>query len=270
VKQSLLRRFVKPWIPPAIWGALHRAKVGRIISFKGDYPSWKAAAADAEGYDSAEILNRVAAGTRKVVAGEAAYERDSVVFDHVEYSWPLLASLLQIASERGSLRVIDFGGSLGSTWRQNRAFLSRLSVPIRWRVVEQDNFVALGAAEFSDAVLEFMGSITAAAQGGVDAALFCASLCYLADPEDAIAQVEAAGAPFLVIDRLPVSTAAKDRIMVQRVNEPIYVASYPIRIFAEDLLLAGLLRNWRLIERWDSELQVDPNSQLKGFFLERR
>ncbi len=60
--------------------------------------------------------------TRKVVAGEAVYERDSVVFDHLEYAWPLLACLLQIAAERRSLRVIDFGGSLGSSWRQNRRF----------------------------------------------------------------------------------------------------------------------------------------------------
>ena len=265
-----VRRFAKAWIPPVLWSALRDARIRQVISFQGDYPSWEAAAADAEGYDAEEILNRVAAATRMVVAGEAVYERDSVLFDHVEYSWPLLASLLQIAAERNSLRVVDFGGSLGSTWRQNRAFLGRLNVPLLWSVVEQDNFVALGAAEFSDSVLKFAGSIAAAAQGGVDAVLFCASLCYIANPAEAIAQAEESNAPFMVIDRLPLSTVARDRIMVQRVNEPIYVASYPIRIFAEDLLFTDLLRNWRLIEQWDFELQPDPKAQLKGFFLERR
>lgn len=264
-----LTRFMKDLTPPLLFRVLRRLK-GQVITFTGDYPSWDAALADASGYDSDEILTRVANATRKVVAGEAVYERDSVTFDRVEYSWPLLASLLQVALERGSLRVVDFGGSLGSTWRQNAAFLRRLNVPLSWCVVEQDNFAALGQAEFGAEVLRFSSSIQTAGESGVDVVLFCGSLSYVPDPLAVMDQAVAAGAPYAIIDRLPVAAAVRDRIMVQHVREPIYRASYPIRVFAEQRLDEQLLRDWRIIEQWVCDLQPDPGSQLRGFFLERR
>ena len=55
------------------------------------------------------------------------YERDSVLFDTIRYSWPLLSDLLRAASEdQNHLSVLDFGGSLGSSYYQNRVFLSHL------------------------------------------------------------------------------------------------------------------------------------------------
>src|SRR3954462_11924975 len=118
-----LRLFVPPvfW---SLWGKISPPS----LSFVGDYDSWDAANSDASGYESEEILRRVVDATKKVVAGEAMYERDSVVFDRVQYAWPVLASLLQVALETKSLRVIDFGGSLGSSWWQNRSYLERLDI----------------------------------------------------------------------------------------------------------------------------------------------
>jgi putative methyltransferase (TIGR04325 family) len=120
-----------------------------VISFTGDFESRQAARANATGYEADEILSRVVNATRKVVSGEAVYERDSVLFDDIEYWWPLLASLLQTALQRNSLPGIDCDGSLGSTVRQNRRYLERLDVQIAWRVVEQSHFVAAGRREFA-------------------------------------------------------------------------------------------------------------------------
>jgi len=40
------------------------------------------------GYDSERILGKVRDSLLKVKRGEAVYERDSVLFDKVQYSWP--------------------------------------------------------------------------------------------------------------------------------------------------------------------------------------
>lgn len=262
-----MRARLKPLVPP-LFLDLFRKLRGGMLTFEGDYPSWEQASAVASGYDAEEILNRVAAATRQVARGEAVYERDSVLFDEIQYSWPLLAALLQVAAERGSLRVIDFGGSLGSTWRQNRRFLDRLTIPTAWRVVEQPRFAEIGRAEFSTPVLSFHGSILEASEAEVDAVLFASSLCYVPDPAEFLNQ--AAGAPYLLIDRLPMIPGTADRIAVQTVTEPIYNASYPIRLFAEQTFLSRWLGQWRLIERWQCDLQPDPNAQYCGFFLEKR
>jgi putative methyltransferase (TIGR04325 family) len=264
-----LKRLLKAWTPPALLKLMRGRR--EVVRFGGSYDSWAAAAAAATGYDAPEILRRVADATQRVLRGEAKYERDSVLFDHTEYSWPLLASLLQVAAELGSLRVIDFGGSLGSTYRQNSTFLRRLGIPVSWRIVEQPEFVAAGRAEFSDHCLSFHDTVAEAGGGGVDVGLFASSLCYIEHPLAAVQAIEALLTPFMIIDRLPVVTGEEDRIALQEVFEPIYPASYPVRLFGEDNLLRNVLRNWRLIESWDCGLQPDDHlgSISRGYFLER-
>ncbi len=60
----------------------------------------------------------------KVKRGEAVYERDSIVLEKFQYSWPLTSGLLYAATMSNSkLNVLDFGGSLGSSYYQNRNYL---------------------------------------------------------------------------------------------------------------------------------------------------
>lgn len=262
-------KFLKPFLPPVLVQLATSVTRRASVRFSGEYDSWEAADNGSGGYDSAEIADRVLNATRRVVCGESAYERDSVLFDRVEYSWPVLASLLQVAAECRSLHVIDFGGSLGSSWRQNRSFLKRLQMPLSWRVVEQEHFVALGQAEFSDRVLSFHGNVADAAIGGVDVVLFSSSLCYVRDPWSVMQEVMATSARFLVVDRLPTIPGDQDRIRIQHVSEPIYRANYPIRLFGRHRVMSGLLAGWGVIETWQSELQPDRDSICQGYFMER-
>lgn len=98
----------------------------REKSWNYGFNSWADATAHSGGYDD-EIINKILVSARKVRDGEIAYERDSVIFNEIKYSWPLLASLLLAAETKNNLRVIDFGGSLGTTFRQNSQFLNELS-----------------------------------------------------------------------------------------------------------------------------------------------
>jgi putative methyltransferase (TIGR04325 family) len=217
-----LKTVLKNFVPPILANWARHVAGRAVVTFSGDYPLWNDALADASGYDSPTIINRVVEATRRVVQGEAVFERDSVLFDHIEYSWPLLASLLQVALERGSLRVIDFGGSLGTTWRQNREYLSRVrSIPVTWHVVEQESFVSVGRAEFETAQLRFQHSIGEASAHGVDVVLFASSLCYVSDPERFLHEAAETDARYLIVDRLPVVPGNRDRIALQTVTEPI-------------------------------------------------
>lgn len=77
-----------------------------------------------KGYDSHKILDKCKRATLEVVNGNAVYERDSVLFDAIQYSWGLLAGLQYAAiCTNNKLNVIDFGGSLGLTYHQNSNFL---------------------------------------------------------------------------------------------------------------------------------------------------
>ena len=79
---------------------MRQMRSDRIV-FEGNYASWEDATAKCDGYDAEHILTRVLESTLKVKSGDAIFERDSVLFDEIEYSWPLLAGLMWAAARNG-------------------------------------------------------------------------------------------------------------------------------------------------------------------------
>lgn len=248
-----LRKKLKRLLPPALVDEWRRASAG-AIRFSGDYPNWQAARNVATGYDADEILRRVVEATRQVVAGKAAFERDSVVFAEPSYVYPVLAALMRTAAlNQGHLRVIDFGGSLGTTYRQHRPFLQGLA-SIRWSVVEQAKFVEAGAREFSTAELGFVSSlddVPRREQPGI--AILSSVLQYLEHPLQILSDLARTGATSLLIDRTPMSALNRDRLCLQTVPGRIYSASYPCWLFSKARLMAQLARDWNLLGEFDCE-----------------
>ena len=76
--------------------------------WSGDYLTWNEAYNQSLGYDQSNILEKVKGATLKVKKGEAIYERDSVLFNSVEYSWPLLSALMWVAAKnKGRINVVS-------------------------------------------------------------------------------------------------------------------------------------------------------------------
>ena len=127
--QMLFFKKIKDRLPPIVITKLKswfRRKKGSY--FTGEYDSWEKALDNCEGYDDKSILRKVLSSAKKVKSGEVQYERDGVIFDDIEYSWELLAGLLWAAAQNGGrLNVIDIGGSLGTTYFQNKKFLKSIS-----------------------------------------------------------------------------------------------------------------------------------------------
>ena len=224
---------LKPFIPPALMSLVRKIRGRRNSPFHGEYSSWQAAQDASGGYDVPVILNQVRAAGLKVKRGEALFERDSVCFYHPAYRWPTVACLLRVAAEHGGvLRVLDFGGSLGSFYWQHRVFFKTLS-EVRWAVVEQSHFVECGRSEFQDVALCFYGSVAEClAEGGVDVILCSSSLQYLEKPYKILAAFASSNVPYILVDRTPFISRDQDRLTVQQVPPSIYPASYPVWLFS--------------------------------------
>jgi len=244
-----LKALAKEWLPPAVLKTLLTQTPWRI-RFRGEYPSWEAAVAASTGYDRASILEKVRDATLKVKNGQAVYERDSMLFDHIEYSWPALAALMWAATlNHGRLSVLDFGGSLGTGYFQNRQFLARLA-EVRWGVVEQPHYVECGRAEIGDERLQFFESY-----------------------KDVLRDLTVFKPGVVVVDRTIVNDGATDRIYVQDVPKAVYEASYPVYSISESSLVGYLDRlGYDLIADFDAgsfPAAEATGSMFKGYIFAR-
>lgn len=267
-----LRSAVRNFVPPVILRVARRLQ-GRGIRFEGVFDSWKAAREASSGYDQSEIAQRIYEAECKVSSGEVADERDGVLFQAVQFSLPVMAALARAAFAReGPLRVLDFGGAFGGTYRQYCAF--GLPRDVTWNVVEQPEFVALGRS-FESPQLRFFNSVEDVLQGGVpDVVLFSSVIQYLEDPFDVLRKVIAAGAPHVVIDRTPCADIDAHLLTVQKVPREIYEASYPCWIFSRSRLVSSMEEHYRVVAAFGDSTGPwqGPGRKfdLAGLILDRR
>lgn len=264
-----LRPFATGMLPPAALHALMR--LAGPVRFTGRYRNWEEAQKASSGYDSDLILTKVRDALLKVKNGQAAFERDSVLFDRIEYSWPLLAGLLWIASLNDNrLNVIDFGGSLGSSFYQNRGFLSHLRSLV-WNIVEQPKFVACGKQYFEDDTLKFHRSIPECLAATRPDTILCLSvLQYMERPYDVLKSIVDHQFRFIIIDRTPFLVSGLDRLTVQKVSSAIYKASYPAWLFSEETFLEVLRPFYECVTDFASFDSGDGRFRYKGFLFRRR
>lgn len=225
---------------------------------------------ECRGYSSNSILERVKTSSLAVKEGRAIFERDSVLFDHIEYSWPILAALLWIASQRNNrLHVLDFGGSLGSGYRQNRGFLGSLE-NLSWSVVEQPHFVECGKQQFEDEVLRFFPDVASCLRfGRPDVVLFSSVVQYLEKPYEVLEGVLGHGIDFLLFDRTPFIEASADKLCVQKVSGRIYTASYPAWFLSHDRFLKFFEDRYSILEEFENLDRANIHSRYLGQILQR-
>jgi len=262
VRRRLFQRPVRPLAP---------------IVFTGDYASWDEAKAASDGYESSVILDRTTAALLKVKRGDAVYERDSVVMDQPEYPFPVIAALLRAASINGGrLTVLDFGGSLGSTYFQCRKLLAGVA-RVEWLVVEQPGHVARGRQLFEDNGLRFFLSPEECLQRyRPNALLLSGVLQCLPDPHGTLRSLMALRVPHLIIDRTAFYRGNRDRLTVQAVPEWIYPASYPSWFLSESKLTSAIAdAGYRLVVDFKgtddlSPLDAPGSGYYKGFVFDLR
>ena|SRR3989338_7319932 len=250
---------------------------GPKYGFFGFYASWQDAQKASSGWQAVNVLEKVSAALEKVKNGEAVYERDSVLFDKIQYSWPLLALLLRVANENGGvLRVADFGGSLGTTYFQNREFLAGLK-KIEWNIIEQENYVRRGNELFKNDILNFFASIDEMLKSKTkpDVLLVSSIIQYLEKPFEMVSKFIAADFDYIVFDRTSFISAPEHRIAIQKVKPSLYEAAFPIWFFNYAKFLNPFLEKYQLIAEFPafiaSEYQISGiRGGDRGFILSRK
>jgi putative methyltransferase (TIGR04325 family) len=215
-----------------------KKKIINYLNWSGDYISWNDALRCCDGFDSELILNKCASSLIEVKHGRRAYERDSVLFDEIQHSLGLIIGMLCAMNKSDNkLSVLDFGGSLGSSYFQNKdlTFFNELN----WSIIEQPHFVDYGRVNFEDNKLNFFYSVEEAlSRGPHEIVLLSSVLQYIEDYVKVIKSISETSASYILIDRTPIINGSKSRIVKQVVPEEIYPTSYPMHIFEYEELIS--------------------------------
>jgi putative methyltransferase (TIGR04325 family) len=267
---GLKRKPLSRFLPPAIVRTFRRGAGKRErIRFIGDFKSWSEAEKESTGYASTEILQKTRAALLKVKSGHAAFERDSMTFDVMQYEFPLLAGLLRAAvTNQGGLSVLDFGGSLGTTYFQSRKFLSAANA-LRWSVVDQPAHVACGNADFANNELHFYETISDCLREEQPNVLLLASvLQYLPEPYASLKTLLKERIPYVIVERTAFNCDGRDRLTVQCVPACLYNASYPAWFLSEETFKGVFANSYELICEYTANDKHNPEggkSIFKGF-----
>ncbi len=254
-----IKRFIVSLTPPVITTWYRRRSTrNRKFGFIKEYATWQDARNHATGYDS--DIEKVFHSAIQVKNGTAVYERDGVIVDKIRHSWHLLASLLWIATRNDNkLNVLDFGGALGTSYFQNRNFLSHLK-RLQWRIVEQPKFVAYGKKFFEDKHLTFHDNQEIEELARVEkptVVLISSSLQYIESPYETLGRLLALNPRYVIFDKIPfLPDKNKDHIVVQKVSPSIYDASYPCWVFGLKKFFSFFEEHgYRLVEQINHDRQ---------------
>jgi len=238
---------------------------------KGAFYSYEEALNNCDGYKSEEILDKTLKATLAVKNQEAVYERDSVLFEQIEYSWPLTAGVLLAAvKSSGKINVLDFGGSLGSTYFQNRKFIRELP-NLSWHIIEQPHYVEIAKKYIETDQLRFYKDISELDQKIlIDVILLSSVLSYLKNPYETLGSLLELKAAVLIIDRTAfnINPDGIDVVRIQTVPPEIYTASYPCWFFNENKLVSFIeSRGYKTLEKFSSIDNFDLRAIWRGFIF---
>ncbi|MEA2112492.1 MAG: methyltransferase, TIGR04325 family [Patescibacteria group bacterium] len=271
----VLIKILKNITPPII---LKISKKKPKYGFFGNYKTWKEALKRSGGYDDEKILEKVKESLLKIKNREAVYERDSFLFNKTQYSWPITTSLLWVKSQNNddTLNIIDFGGSLGSSYYQNKKFLDYIK-NLRWNIIEQKNFVQCGKEYFQDNQLKFYKNIDdCLKETKPDTILISSTIQYLENPYKFLQKIINYNFKFIIFDRTTfLKKNSGERITIQKVSPKIYDASYPTWFLNEQKFLEILNNKYNLIEDFLSlpnEIILGDKTKAveKGFIFKRK
>lgn len=264
--------FIKSLSPPiALDFYRHLRGRGRFV---GEYASWAEARQASQGYESDLILSKVRESLTTVINGGASFERDASLFYKPNYWWPLLAGLLWVSSRNGNrLNLVDFGGSLGTTYYHNLKFISHLP-HLQWSIVEQGSYVDAGRLSFENEHIKFYRDMDECIrERHPDVILFSGVIQYLEKPYDVLEDTLSKGFNHIIFDRTPfLDQGENDRITVQKAL-PRHEVSYPAWFFNLGKFLDFFSRDYELIvdfDSFDKISRMDLAATSRGFIFQKR
>lgn len=191
---------------------------------------------DIVGYQREDIFRKVKSATSVVLDSGALWERDGTLFFSEEIDWHIMTAIGLAANSRSQnnktpIQIVDFGGSLGSSYLKNKALLE--TYDFEWNIVEQDFVVSLAADMNFEGPLSFHPVSKLSAIQQIDLLIFSASLQYLSAPYELLDQLLENRPPFVLLDKTIFNDSKSDMLYLQRVPSNINRAVYPCWSFAK-------------------------------------
>ena len=236
-----IKLFFKNLIPPIFLIFYRKVFSINEIKFIGPFVDWETAKKYCYGYDSVAIIDKVKNAALKVKNGEYAYERDSILFEKKDYNWFLTTAIYQSINGKEKLKIIDFGGSLGSTYFQNKDIFTNLE--IEWYILEQDTFVNIGKKYFQNEELLFHNNINNLPITNYNICIISSSLQYIENYTSILDSIFSKEPEYILLDRTVISYTNKNLIYIQKNPKNINKSSYPTHIFSESNLLKYFKNN---------------------------
>tara|TARA_Y200000002_G_scaffold379883_1_gene390134 strand:- start:15097 stop:16803 length:1707 start_codon:yes stop_codon:yes gene_type:complete len=271
--KSSLRAIANDWTSNFLKEKLRGLrKNNRSISFEGPFKTWDEAVQRSTGYDRKEIAEKILSSAIKVKNGEASYERDSVIFNEIQYSRPITATLTWSAAINDDhLSVLDFGGSLGTSYFQNKIFFKEFS-NTSWSIIEQQHIVDLGRKYIQCENLKFYNSIEECTKNErPNVAILSSVLQYLEKPFEVLSKIMSLDIDLIVLDRTPfLNSFGSDQIKIQITPSSIYSAIYPIRLFNKNNLLEIIKSHgYKVHAEFNSLDRLDHTATWKGMIIKQ-
>ena len=253
-----MRKWLKYLLPPIVISIIRNVCRRRYLGIKGNYQSYKAAneflrAKGLGNYSSDVILKQVYSAIEQVRLGKAKFERDGVLFDKKEYNYPLLANIcytLSTFEKDKCVNILDFGGSLGSSFFQIRDRLA--GYQYKWHIVEQMNFVEFGREHIPEIV--FHNSIEDYRHdNSCDICILSGVVQYFDEPYDWLKRILASKFKYIIVDRTLFSQGEVERCAIQYVPPEIYDAQYPIWLLSRQKVIDFIISfGYELDAEWKS------------------
>ena len=243
------------------------------IKFKYGFKDWESASNQiGMTYAHQTILERVRDSALKVKSGEYPYERDGFLFNELIPNWQLLSLFYYYLtnSQERSLRVLDFGGGLGTTYYQFKNSFNLQNVKVKWCVVEQPNFVKAGISDFASDELFFENDVESCELEGQFIALLIGVLQYLESPSEYLESIIDSKPEYIFIDATPFSNLDISSISIQIVPKSIYEAGYVAHVFSWNELLPHFQGHYTVLHTWTCADQPDLRNTYRGAIFKRK
>jgi putative methyltransferase (TIGR04325 family) len=236
----MLKRAIESLCPPAITAALRRASNRLKPMIVGDFATYDQAIAalpSAQAYEQDYIIQKTIDDTHRVQR-----ESQDQSLAYTPALQRLLASLAGPIATRNRpdvLRVVDFGGQMGTHFFYARAVLPA-SLQLQWTVCETPATAAAARKHVNVPGLSFTDDLDSLSREPVDLVFTSGTLMHLPSPTEWLKKLLALRTHWCVIERTAMTDWSRDRLGVQMRSSPRgREAAYPFWLVRHAQYLAA-------------------------------
>ena len=227
------------------------------------------------GYDDPSITEKALSSILETKDQSDRFERDSSIIEGTpDFAFNSLR-WIKCFAEGNKIDLVDFGGSLGSSFFQLKPFLDNYSV--KWNVIEQEHVAAVGKSKLENDQLKFFSNIqNIPVTSSISTFFSSGAIQYLQDPYKGLDDLNLGRFNYLIFDRLSVLESDKDRLTIQVVPKKRYKAIYPCWFLSKKKFLNYLIDlGFALIDSYSSlggkvATKNICNSEYMAFVLEKK